>query len=315
MAWRLRASWKNSTTSKATLSKPAKAWSFERPHIFPQFREIVRSASYIPSVRLNQFFAAGKDHAMPSNHSFWISLTACLVLTAAALAQSPPMPPGIPMGRYAPRGMEDPNAKVLPQVELDNISLDETVNSLRDADPTLKVMLAYDPDAATDQAIKLKLQNVTAIDVLSLIHFAYPNIDLIPVQSQTGATMTLLRVHVIPQPAAMHVKVFNLSPIVAGGTSLDQVMSLIQAVLDETPSDSKPVLKVHEPTKTLIVRGTPDQLNAVAETINALKPDRPAGDLVTQYQRLMDEQAALQDALARIEQHQAQSTTRPDASE
>jgi len=250
---------------------------------------------------------------MRSIHSFWISLTACLVLTAGALAQSPPMPPGIPVGRYEPRGMEDPNAKVLPQVEFDNISVDDAVNSLRDADPTLKVMLAYDPDATAGQTINIKLKNVTAIDVLSLIHFAYPNIDLIPVQSQTGATMMLLKVHTSPQPPppVLRVKIFNLSPIVSAGTSLDQVMSLIQAVLDETQSDTKPVLKVHEPTKTLIVRGTIDQLNAVAETINALKPDQPAGDLVTQYQRLMALQAALQDAQARIEQQHAQSTTRP----
>lgn len=107
------------------------------------------------------------------------------------------------------------NEKILPEVKLEGVSLADTIQFLRDSDPSVRVMLVRDPAAGEEPTVSLKLKNVTANDVLHLLGSAYPEVHLDYVESQSGPPLTILRIVQGPQQGPPpNVNVYNLSPIV-----------------------------------------------------------------------------------------------------
>ena len=73
------------------------------------------------------------------------------------------------------------------------------------------------------------------------------------------------------------VKVYRLDDIVtnlkaeSSKKGLDDVLSLVQAALDEAGGD-QPALKVHQATQMLVFKGTPAQMQLVEQVLDALRP-------------------------------------------
>jgi chromosome segregation ATPase len=54
---------------------------------------------------------------------------------------------------------------------------------------------------------------------------------------------------------------------------MDDVLSLVQAALDETgDSQEKVVLKVHQQTQTLVFKGSPEKMAVLEQALDALRP-------------------------------------------
>lgn len=60
--------------------------------------------------------------------------------------------------------------------------------------------------------------------------------------------------------------------------ALTDVLSLCKAAIDQVPDGAKTSLQVHEPTQTLIFKGTPEQEAALEDVLNALDPNRGQAD-------------------------------------
>jgi hypothetical protein len=54
--------------------------------------------------------------------------------------------------------------------------------------------------------------------------------------------------------------------------AISHVLSVVQAALEQAGEKTQPVLKVHEPTLTLIFKGTESQQLVVEEVLRALQP-------------------------------------------
>lgn len=54
-------------------------------------------------------------------------------------------------------------------------------------------------------------------------------------------------------------------------TALKEVLSLLESAASQADSSFQPLLKLHQETEVLLVRGTPAQLNAVSESLRALQ--------------------------------------------
>jgi hypothetical protein len=60
--------------------------------------------------------------------------------------------------------------------------------------------------------------------------------------------------------------------------SLADVLSLCKAAIEQVSNGAKASLQVHEPTQTLIFKGTPEQEAALEDVLNALDPNRGHAD-------------------------------------
>jgi hypothetical protein len=198
--------------------------------------------------------------------------------------------------------------KVLPEFKYDG-TLDGAIAKLQEADPSLRVMVVWPTGAATDEPhISLALRNVTAVDVLDVMATAYQAIGIKIVSAASGE-IYIINVQVQPSeqrrrggrgadpvngggggaPQQYIVRVYNLAGPVnawindnlgpvkdedfaaAKGKAMDAILSLLQATLTQLPDETtKPLLQVHEPTVSVVFRGSPRQLEAVEEAMHVL---------------------------------------------
>jgi hypothetical protein len=95
------------------------------------------------------------------------------------------------------------------------------------------------------------------------------------------------------------VKVFRLNEVIANFKSetdpkkaTDDILSLVQAAMDASGGDPKdqPTLKLHQPTQTLIFKGSPEKLAVLEQVLEALRP------------RESDETAKLKSKVEKLEQ-------------
>jgi hypothetical protein len=251
-----------------------------------------------------------------------------LLLTCAAYAQSGPKanPPAAAPPAKEP---EVSSNGIINELNLESPTLEDVLNALHRADPNFQAVVARDPGVAPDSPSipTLRLKNVSSDQVLQLLSSIRP-VTFEEIAGQ-GSPIRLVRVQ---NPARdqgtpdvpMNTRVYRLTEAMAGlnatdkpGTpadreaALNQVLSLIKATLAQVEDSSgvNPVVQVHNETRTLIVKGTPDQLHAVEEALAAINPNR---DLVGRQKQLDDREqrvaanrAAMQ--MAQMEQQAASS--------
>jgi hypothetical protein len=240
-----------------------------------------------------------KGEAMRTSN--WIVIVVALVaLQALAWAQQPARAP-------ASTQQSGPiDERILPEMKFEGISLDEALKFIHDVAPGFNsvVVRAQGVDENYPIMPNISLKNVTIGQFLELIQKSYPiQIDRIdgpvgPIYSiRVQATPESLPPGNIPAgfggvPVAMHaqqamVRVYPLGDIITslvsrqpGGKSeaertkaaLNDVLSLIQAALEQTEGNDKPILKVHEATQTLLYKGSPDKQAVVEAILGTLQP-------------------------------------------
>lgn len=244
-------------------------------------------------------------------------------LTCAAYAQSNPKaspPTAPPPGRGPDAGSNG----LINEITLESPTLEDVLQALHHADPTFQAVIARDPGVAPDAPPlpALRLKNVTADQVLKLLSDIRP-IAFEQIEGQ-GTPICLVRVQnpVRDQGAGdvpVNTRVYRLTEAMAGlnkpdtpadrEAALNQVLSLIKATLAQVEEGAgvTPVVQVHNETRTLIVKGTSDQLHAVEDALAAINPNR---DQVARQKQFEDrEQQAKRTAmqLAQMEQQAASS--------
>jgi hypothetical protein len=208
-----------------------------------------------------------------------------------AAAQGPPAAEGIPTVAAAAAAQ-----KLLPEVKVENISLADLINNLREADPSFQAVVAYAPGVEPPGPVvqELKLKNVTAQSVLDVLQQVYPFLEIRTVrvgderQESEVKTVVVNRDNREKRPASGRVtSVLRIREIVddleedegrkdvagARDRARSAVLSLLQAALQTTePAGSS--LKVHEATDTVVFSGTGEQAVLVQETVQTLKRPR-----------------------------------------
>jgi hypothetical protein len=209
----------------------------------------------------------------------------------------------------------DPDAmtRVIPELKFDGQSLDEVADYLRQVSG-LNLVVWRDPDVpAGVPKISCTLHNVTMEQFLEFLGNAY-NIGTPTIESNKPDNpnpIVMLKVQMTPQLRAslqsapprpfQRVEVFNLKPVVAALSdgsaegnkkALNDVMSLVQTTLNELSNSEPPSLKIHEPTMSLVFKGSDYARQTLDRSLAALAP---APD--EQQKRLKDELGQMRNQL------------------
>lgn len=221
-----------------------------------------------------------------------VACAACFAVVPARAAAAPATAPAATRG--APRD-ED---VLVPEVDLQEASLEELIAILQKGDPTFKALVFRDNGVSPEiPRIDLKVKGASRKQILDLLSFRNRNIEMVPL----AGGPELIHTFQVARPAngrvieaAPYVKVYPLSAAVQRIVSvkpegdakppsqkeaLDHVLSLIKAAAgaQESP-DGPPLLQVHAETQVLIVRGTTFQHQVLDDVLTALTkrtaPDR-----------------------------------------
>lgn len=234
-------------------------------------------------------------------------------LSTAAAGQLPPGggPPGFAPGfpgaktqdqeaQTAPPALE---SQVIAQFKSGPVTLDDLLTYLKDTVPGFNSVVIRSTGIPNDYPTlpDLSLKNVTVGQVLELLRTSYPGVSIhrIDGKGPSGVPLYAVRIEmsggpgmiggygmppgIFPaptEPPKPLVKVYRLNEIIAnlnGGSdakkSMDDVLSLVQAALDETgDSQEKVVLKVHQQTQTLVFKGSPEKMAVLEQALDALRP-------------------------------------------
>lgn len=223
---------------------------------------------------------------------------------------------------------KDPLAKVLSEVNFENVSLEDAVAFLQDADPHFKAVIVRNGVPDDYPQIKIKLKDVTLGQIWMAMQSAHPELAVEEVQGTEGpAPIYIVRVNppekpiIAPIPETS-VKVYRLGPVMdvlaAGGKqgapkaeNLGHVLSLLKATLAQVPGGPEPVIQVHEETQTLIFNGTTAQKIAVEQVLSALDPQNYTQS--TMERQYSEQFAALSEKLLRQASERSDSDSKRDA--
>ena len=207
-----------------------------------------------------------------------------------------------------PKPQPDFATKTLPEVDWQPTNtVPDILDHLHDQFPGVSFVLVRTPNTPENVPLgtRVQMKNATLEQLLNVLQLAHPGLSLSPVvpngqggpslfppseQQQPPPPPSMWIAHLDdPQPTPeQKVQVFNLKDLVAsraadaavdGGDhtheATDEVLSVVNAALEaQAAGGPLPTLKVHEPTLTLIVRGTGAQLDLVQQTLATLNSDQ-----------------------------------------
>ncbi len=218
-----------------------------------------------------------------------------LALATAARGDPPPLPVASATTRPASAGRHQTEV-VIPDARFDANAIGDIGQFLRQAFGVRVVVLR---DACTLPMPAISLKDVTVGQLFQILQDAHPGLTVqeVPADRLTPAVYVIGYHDPDPaprnapaDPATPHVRVFGLTDSVAPRAAaaaaaadtgdhvkgaMNDVLSAIQTALDVAalPGPSA-VLKVHQPTLTLVARGTDAQLDLIAQTVAALRPSK-----------------------------------------
>jgi hypothetical protein len=178
---------------------------------------------------------------------------------------------------------KDPD-KVLPEVSYEGLPLGEIARNLRDQFKShFDVLLPGDD--SHNIPINLRLKDVTASEVFNAMNLVFEN-DKIPLRwelKMNGHRPTALlrelaesKPVLVPEPPAEEPKrtVFFVGDLIgdekSGGMTMDQLSKTISEVY-QLSFPGNVGLQFHKAAQLVIITGTPDQLNFVHVTLEALR--------------------------------------------
>jgi hypothetical protein len=199
-------------------------------------------------------------------------------------------------------------ATTLPAIELSNQPLEKVLGELKQKLPGFDFSISRE-NVPHDYPVlpDIRVENISLSEFVRLIQDELPGVTIRDKTegnpslflNANGDGTLVLQVDIGPNPntPGVSVRVFGLSDIVAYRASLlkgdgdhakqatDDILSLIQAALDEADSSVKPHLKIHPPTETLICKVTKDQGEVIEQVLAALRPTEAQLRLVEEQQQ------------------------------
>jgi hypothetical protein len=269
---------------------------------------------------------------------------------------------GLPPKPAATMPANSMEAQTMPTDRLDKpILLDDELESIRAAVADFNSVVVRDPGVPADYPTLpvMTLKNVTLGQFLQFVRAAYPGVEIVRIDGPAGA---LYSIRIRPDEEAIRrasfradaradanrVRLYRLTDVVNALSAdklrvgpneeapnrdevikdaTNQVLSLLQAALDQTDQDGPVTLKIHEPTQTLMFKGSRAKQDVLEEALSTLQPGggrRPraggfysgssgsqnnpfgAGDYQQNAQQLFDQAAKMQAEAAQLEAQRAQ---------
>lgn len=291
---------------------------------------------------------------------FLMSITAC-AQTISNL-QDTRQQVGLPPRPAATMPANSMEAQTMPTDRIDKpILLDDELESIRAVIADFNSVVVRDPGVPADYPTLpvMTLKNVTLGQFLQFVRAAYPGVEIVRIDGPAGA---LYSIRIRPDEEAIRrasfradaradanrVRLYRLADVVNAlcadklrfgqdgkdinrdevvKDATNQVLSLLQAALDQTDQDGPVTLKIHEPTQTLMFKGSRAKQDVLEEALSTLQPgggrrgsraggfysgstfpqNNPfgAGDLQLNAQQLNDQAAKMQAEQAQLEAQRA----------
>ena len=235
------------------------------------------------------------------------SVTACAQNPPPPAPPKPPTPPRAPEPPAPPFESPTPESRdgVIPTIEsammpterIDKpILLDEQMEVLRQRIPSFNCVIVRDPGVAKNYPTipVMMLKNVTVGQFLQFLQASFPGVQYKRIDGPAGA-LYAIRVRMEDDPLRRQmaidrnrVRLFRLNEFIntLADESPDkekpreqkikeataQVLSLLQAALEQTEDQEPCIVKIHEPTLTLMFKGSPEKQAVLEEALSALMP-------------------------------------------
>jgi hypothetical protein len=176
------------------------------------------------------------------------------------------------------------------------VLLDDELRAIHDAIPAFIWVTNRDGYAAADYPTlpRMTLKNVTVGQFLQYVQTAFPGVQCLRIDGPNGPLYSI-RISGNPNGAHNnHVRLYRLSEIINAQAdeeaakdkdvsksrddrvkaATNDVLSLLQAALDQTDPDGAMSLKIHEPTLTLMFKGSLAKQEVLEEALQTLTPRR-----------------------------------------
>lgn len=168
------------------------------------------------------------------------------------------------------------SGKVLPSVIYRELPISEVANQLREQFTNYFdiILPAGGPADPTTYNITLQLKNVTASEIFSAMNLEF-ELEKTPLRWELTSNGTrptaLLRYlpQLVPPPPPQTRKVFYVGNILSNGMNLDDVANMVHHACDVTGIQNLKI-DLYPAGQLLIVSGTPDQVELVEQTLQAL---------------------------------------------
>jgi hypothetical protein len=229
----------------------------------------------------------------------------------AARAASPPEAAqgAVPSGR----GHSDEDAPMpMDRIERPTL-LDTQIEAIRAAVPGFNAVILRSSGVAPNYPTlpPMQLKNVTIGQFMRFVQEAFPPVDVSPVDGPNG-TLYAIRVQGDDEAErrskmaeqANRVRLFRLTDIVRamaaempgrGSASTrpeeerikeatNHVLSLLQIAIEQADAGAPYSLKIHEPTLTLLFKGSAEQKAVLEDALATLDPRSPAGGTRSSYE-------------------------------
>jgi hypothetical protein len=195
---------------------------------------------------------------------------------------------------------------MMPAERIDKpILLDDEMEAIRTAIPSFNCVIVRDPGVAKNYPTipAMTLKNVTLGQFMQFLQASFPGVQSKRIDGPSGS-LYAIRIRVEDDPLRRQwaidrnrVRLYRLNEFI--NTLADesaakdkprdervkeataQVLSLLQAALDQTDDQEPCIVKIHEPTLTLMFKGGPEKQAVLQEALQALMPagskPRPGG--------------------------------------
>jgi hypothetical protein len=195
---------------------------------------------------------------------------------------------------------------MMPAERIDKpILLDDEMEAIRMAIPSFNCVIVRDPGVAKNYPTipAMTLKNVTLGQFMQFLQASFPGVQSKRIDGPSGS-LYAIRIRMEDDPLRRQwaidrnrVRLYRLNEFI--NTLADespakdkpredrvkeataQVLSLLQAALDQTDDPEPCIVKIHEPTLTLMFKGGPEKQAVLQEALQALMPagskPRPGG--------------------------------------
>jgi hypothetical protein len=197
-----------------------------------------------------------------------------------------PVSPGrgsLPAGSLAKDSVGD---HLIKQIDFTGVGLKDAIQGLENDCPGFQAVIVPDPRNPDFDPVlpNMTLKNLPLNQIVEVIEKSVSELKVDKVTSNKG-DVWIFRVRHIgdgrqaatsTSPAVM---VCRLSPLIRASAAdrakaLSDILALIQAVVEASGANPPPMMKVHEPTETLIFRGTPVESELITRALNALEANQ-----------------------------------------
>ena len=268
--------------------------------------------------------------------SGWLAAVLCGMLGAAAWGQAAPGafgPPGMPGGYPGAPAAAKPEpaaveAVAMPDSKFSDSKLDDVLDFMKEKIPGFNAVIIRSPGASPDYPTvpHLTTKDLTVGQFLEFVKTAFPGVQI---QRIDGPTTPLFVIRIqnmggpgpntfgfAPGPAQPTTEptlvwVYRLNDVVNGlanaeaGTNgksdvkkaTDDILSLIQAAMEQCDPKNPPVLKIHDATQTLLFKGTGKQKEVLDQVLMTLQPNENDQQLKKQQERQMENETAFSERI------------------